>query len=674
MTDPWMSHRIDIEGDPSRYAQHEWLLTNGTGSYAMGTVPAINSRRYHALFVATTRPPVGRIAGLNQVLERLLVDPDDDGGAIQFTTCAFRAGDAVRYEPRGFDLLETFEKGLDVSWTYRAGDIELVRSLQLHWKRQAATVRYRLRGLDRGRLELHPMLTLRDFHALLQENDSTPIDVAARSTQVVVTRGGIAMCLSVAGASFEASSPSARWWHRIHYPIETQRGQADQEDWFVPGRFVVDLEGGDEHVIELAIALGEDVAAPEEDARRAHLETLQVPGDPDRRRLLAAAADDFVVDRKLGHRTLSTILAGYPWFADWGRDTFIALPGILLATGRYDEARSTLEAFAEAIDDGLVPNCFDDYDDKAAHYNTVDASLWFIHAALEYVTISGDRASWKAWLRDAVGRIIDAYIKGTSFDIAMTGDCLISAGSPSTQLTWMDAAHEGRAFTPRPGKTVEINALWHHALLGTAALIADDDARTADHYQRLGSRIRRAFNKLFWNDEVGGLYDHHYVDSSGDEHLDVSVRPNQVIAVAVAHSPLPRTKQRQVIRHVRDRLLVPWGLRTLPPDDPSYHGAYHGPAAQRDEAYHQGTVWPWLIGPYAEAVLRAGQFKEPAVAEARRAIEPLLEFMETDGLGQLNEIHEADEPHHPVGCIAQAWSVAAVLRVLHLIEMHGAVD
>jgi len=253
----------------------------------------------------------------------------------------------------------------------------------------------------------------------------------------------------------------------------------------------------------------------------------------------------------------------------------------------------------------------------------------------------------------------------------VAGDGLITAGSPETQLTWMDAACDGTVFTPRFGKVVEINALWHHALAGTAQLIAQRDPRTADHYRRLASRSRRAFGKVFWDDEAGCLRDHISIDAEGNDRPDPAIRPNQIFAVSVAHSPLPRTKQRKVIKMVADHLLTPYGLRTLASDDPNYHGTYSGPAFNRDEAYHQGTVWPWLIGPYAEAILRAGQFKPDALDEARNAIEPLIQFTKNPGIGQLHEIHEGDPPYRPVGCMAQAWSVAQVLRVLDLIQSAG---
>lgn len=671
MTDSWLTHTIEPDGHA---VGDEWLLTNGTGAYAMGTVGGLNTRRYHGLLIATTRPPVGRVVALNQVLERLTFPAPGRGRparpAMSFTTCAFRGADGgTVLEPNGSALLTRFEHGLCTRWTYASEDVLLVRELFLHWRQQAVTLRYALSGPCAGAtLNLHPMVTLRDFHQLAGREDEP--EVEAGTTQVMLRSGVGSVTIACDSGRFVADPD---WWYRVHYPVESERGQDDREDQFLPGYFEVPLAPGDDvHEIMLTAALGGRLVGPcaSSAARAGHLAPMveRIPADRPTAMVLARAADDFVAVRRIADRELSTILAGFPWFADWGRDTFIALPGLLLTTGRFQEARATLETFAAAIADGLVPNVFDDYDDTAAHYNTVDASLWFIHAALEYVETTGDRAAWEGWMDDAIAQILNAYIRGTAFGIGMAGDGLISAGTPQSQLTWMDAARDGVVFTPRCGKAVEINALWHHALMGTARLVGDVDARRADHYTRLAARTRRAFLRVFWDPERSVLRDCVWTDAAGEEHIDASLRPNQVFAVSVPHSPLPRTRQHHVLESLRNHLLTPFGLRTLPAEDANYHGSYRGSPFERDQAYHQGTVWPWLIGPYAEGLLRAGQFSPAAIDQARSAIEPLLQFMLGPGLGQLREIHEADPPHRPVGCIAQAWSVAQVLRVLDLIR------
>ncbi len=722
--DAWTTHALDLSDDPLAGLEREWLITNGTGAYAMSTVAACPTRRYHGLLVAATSPPTGRVVTVSQIWEQLRLEaraPHDARGAqrpavqeLEFATLRFRtqAGRPV-YAPRGYQMLQHFERGLSVKWTYAWGRIGFERQLTLHHKQQAATLRYRVTGLDkptaRATLRLEPMLALRDFHHL-RRGGNPGIEVPAPGT-MRVAEGTLAVTLHCAGARAE---PGGHWWYAVHYPLDTERGQDDTEDLFIPGRFNLQLEPAAEHEIALTIALGDAPADPADDASRTrHLAPIrktlaeampQAAASSRAAAALAIAADDFVVDRDVdGPR--STIVAGYPWFADWGRDTFIALPGLMLTTGRHNEAKRVLQAFAARIRDGLVPNRFDDYDPAAAHYNTVDASLWFIQAALRYLDATGDHKTWNDWLAAACIDIVEHYQRGTGGDDGGGGgrlihmddaDSLITAGHGGTQLTWMDAACGGVVFTPRAGKPVEINALWYAALLGLAERLARrKDPRQRDAgkaFSDLARCVAASFNDKFWNERDNCLYDHLWADASGQEHHDLALRPNQIFAVALPHSPLDAQRQQQVIAAVRDHLLTPVGLRTLPPDDPAYHGQYRGDQYHRDEAYHQGTIWPWLIGPYAEAVLRADSFSDAARQHARDAITPLLESLlgqripagdvddpartyplMRDAVGQLHEIHEADPhpligEHRPVGCPAQAWSVAELLRVAALLE------
>jgi predicted glycogen debranching enzyme len=688
----------------------EWLLSNGTGAYAAGTAAGCHTRRYHGLLIATTRPPVGRIVGLSQVCEQLVLSREAGAGAtpggpvrqvLDFATCMFRDIDNDEQRvmsPNGMAMIKQFARGLHVQWTYKWGKITLAKKLFLHWKQQAATLHYQVTGLEHmqssATLRLTPMLTLRDFHGLLHQGESPPIKIKTSGKNVTATLEDVAVTFCCDAPTGKVKfTKKEEWWHNIYYPIEAQRGQDDHEDYYLPGSFTIELPAGCASMeAMLTAALGAKPAAHVTDttARAAHLkavckklEPVAAAGEEDEdgenmQRCLAIATDDFVVDRVMGKKKLQTIVAGYPWFADWGRDSFIALPGLLLTTGRYGQARSVLQAFAGAIKDGLVPNRFDDYDDGAAHYNTVDASLWFVHAAAQYVAASGDTQAWEDWLADASVSIVDAYIRGTHHDIVMAGDCLISAGSATTQLTWMDAAcgepgtSDRVVFTPRHGKAVEINALWYNALATLAQSLPKSYADKADHYHKLTGRVKRSFGGVFWRDDLECLVDRVWTDEQGDRHPDYALRPNQIFAASLPYSPLPRTRQLKVVAAVRQYLLTPVGLRTLAEDDPHYHGYYSGGPLARDEAYHQGTIWPWLIGPYAEAVLRSGRFSSKAQADARLAIAPLVERLLGPGLGHLHEIHEAaigpDGSHRPVGCFAQAWSVAEVVRVLDLLS------
>jgi predicted glycogen debranching enzyme len=378
-------------------------------------------------------------------------------------------------------------------------------------------------------------------------------------------------------------------------------------------------------------------------------------------RRLARAAEDFVVARKAPDgQDGSTVIAGYPWFADWGRDTMISLPGLLLTTGQFARAKQVLGVFAQYVSEGMIPNRFDDHT-GIPDYNTVDASLWFVHAAFEYARLSGDSVTFDRVLRPACAQIIDGYRSGTRFNIKMDeADGLISQGDASTQLTWMDARCDGVTFTPRQGKPVEINALWYNALelMGR---------------KELSEKAAASFRKAFWISPFRGLAD--VVDGfpQGAEapypRRDLSIRPNQIFAASLPHSPLSDEQRSAVVEVVRRELLTPMGLRTLARNDRAYQGRYHGGPFQRDSAYHNGTVWPWLIGAFLEAHLRVHGRTGAARDQARRWLEPLIESMETFCVGQIGEINEGDPPHRSVGAFAQAWSVAEALRLAAELEM-----
>jgi predicted glycogen debranching enzyme len=372
---------------------------------------------------------------------------------------------------------------------------------------------------------------------------------------------------------------------------------------------------------------------------------------------LFRAASDFVVRRnRPDGKAGTTILAGYPWFADWGRDSMISLPGLLLATGRFAEAAAVLTVFAQYVSEGMIPNRFDDYTNEP-HYNTVDASLWFVNACYEYLEYSNDNKTFEKELLPACREIIRGYKAGTRFNIHMDErDGLIDQGDPTTQLTWMDAKMGDTVFTPRHGKAVEINALWYNAL----RLMGED---------ALAEGVRESFASAFWMSPFRGLAD-VVRGGPGAYQRDNSIRPNQIFAASLPHSPLPPERQSAVVEVVRRELLTPLGLRTLSPADPKYIGRYTGNQWRRDGAYHNGTVWPWLIGPFLEASLRMGDFSERARQQATQHLEPLLEHMLTGGcIGQIPECFDGDDPQRPVGTPAQAWSVAEVLRIAALLGL-----
>jgi glycogen debranching enzyme len=400
---------------------------------------------------------------------------------------------------------------------------------------------------------------------------------------------------------------------------------------------------------------------------------------------LCLTADAFIAKRHTNNNDRTTILAGYPWFADWGRDAFISLPGLLLSTGRFEEAKSVLTTFASAADEGMIPNRFDDRS-GTTYFNSVDASLWFINSAFQYLQATDDLKTFNHQLMPTIRWIIESYQQGTRFDIHADTDGLITAGNYQTQLTWMDAKFDGVAFTPRCGKAVEVNALWYNALCLlaqyqpgwhefpsleiTAKMAVPDTENTGKSissprdYKSLSDKVRAGFCELFWNKSKGYLNDCIHPDGSVDE----SLRPNQIFAVSLGFSPLSVTQQKSVVKAVQKHLLTPYGLRTLNVHNSRYQGKYTGPQKQRDEAYHQGTIWSFLLGPFVESYLKVNGFSRKSRKKAAEFIQPLLKHLTEDCcLGSVSEIFDGDTPHRPKGCIAQAWSVAELIRAYRLI-------
>ncbi len=636
---------VDVRGQLAPHDQQEWLLTNGTGAFADGTVVGMNTRRYHGLLVAATVPPVGRVVTVNRVAEILTLDGDEPSPhELSINTFANSV-----IHPHGEQYLTRFALEDDARWGYVVDGVRVDKNVQLLWGQQAAAVRYTVyagtaaNGLGRQfKLAVRPFLGLRDFHALRRVGQA--FSIAPAEQRVTVTDGHNSVTITGDGATF---AESADWWFGHVYPIETERGQDDTEDLFTPGTFT--LQGRGRGTFTLWIALDPSATFTTYDAELARRPPAPMPPKPTSRTVnqLSHAAADFVVARKSPDGSPgTTIMAGYPWFSDWGRDTMISLPGLMLVTKRFAEARRVLSVFAQYVDGGMIPNRFDDYTD-APEYNTVDASLWFVHAAFEYARLSGDDDALAEVLMPACRKIIDGYRAGTRYHIGMDpADGLIHQGDPDTQLTWMDAKTGGVVFTPRQGKPVEINALWYHALL----LMREDD---------LAAQVAQSFRAQFWLGDDQGLADVIHLNQP-----DRRVRPNQIFAVSLPHSPLTPDQQRAVVSVVQRDLLTPMGLRTLAPSDPNYRGRYTGDQFHRDGAYHNGTVWPWLIGPFLDAYLKVNDRSPAAVAQAKAWLKPLAKHFADEGcLGQIAEIFDGDEPRRSVGCYAQAWSVAEVLRL-----------
>ncbi|MBT6146858.1 MAG: glycogen debranching protein [Gemmatimonadetes bacterium] len=627
----------------------EWIEPNGLGGWASSTVSGAHTRRYHGLLVAAVQPPVDRRVLLSRLDETLhLMD-----GPVELTTSLFPGA----VQPEGYQWLTEFSTDPVATFHYRIGDIVFVRTIAAVHGRNATIIRYHLAQAQApARLELRPLYAGRDYHQLVRANDD--ITRTGDFTDDVFSyapyEGQTAVRLHVPGSRF---STSDHWYYNYQYPREEERGLDSEEDLFSPGLLTVIMRPGETLTVVAAADDGDlegEALYQREIQRRSQRSCPPLLQDDPVGRRLVQAADAFLVRR--GDER-ATILAGYHWFADWGRDTMISLPGICLVTGRFDEARRVLQAFADASSSGLIPNRFPDVG-ETPEYNTVDATLWFFHALRRYVEVSGDQdLARQLW--PLLQQMLDAHRRGTRYGIGVDVDGLLKAGQTGSQLTWMDAKVGEWVVTPRIGKPVEIQALWINALDTAArfARLCGDDESAAVCVED-ARRAATSFARRFWNEDRHCLYD--LVDGPNGD--DAAIRPNQLLALSLPVAVVDDKHARQILTVVERDLLTPRGLRSLAPQDAAYRGVYHGSPVDRDGAYHQGTVWGWLMGPYLSALVRFGGDRAPA--RARRLIDGFAEHLDEAGLDSISEVFDGDAPHAPKGCFAQAWSVAELLRAL----------
>lgn len=628
----------------------EWLETNGLGGYAMGTLAGAHTRRYHGLLCAALRPPVDRRMLLSKLDEQVRVD-----GAEHALSCNLYGGVV---HPNGHERLVGFRRDPWPTWTYEAGGARIEKSVIMVQGHNAVIVRYAcLEAPQPVALLARPLLAMRDHHHLCRARVEFELQAEAAPGVVMLQRDGGPMLRLEFGAG--AFAPSTEWYYNFDYPIERERGLDCIEDLYSPGTVEWVLHPG--RAATLTAGAGEPLPmgveeAVEDERRRREALAARAPEGDEVARTLFVAADQFIVTRPDRGKDALSIIAGYPWFTDWGRDTMIALPGLLLATGRHDEARRVLLTYADAMEDGLIPNVFPDGPSEAA-YNTVDATLWFFVASRRYYKATRDLDLFADTLFDRMREAMAAHVQGTRHGIRMAADGLLTAGDETTQLTWMDAKVGDWVVTPRHGKAVEINALWHSAIR-TMEFFARKLGEESGPYGRLARAVKEAFRATFWSDELGYCY-----DCVRGEERDATLRPNQVIALALPYSVLKGTQERSILRVVTERLLTPCGLRTLAPDHPGYRGRYEGDQWARDGAYHQGTVWPWLLGPYLDAYMAHSNRSPEMRGRVRELLACLVDHLAQAGLGTVSEIFDGDAPHCPRGCPAQAWSVAELLRV-----------
>jgi predicted glycogen debranching enzyme len=636
-------------------AQGEWLETNGLGGWAYGTVVNMQTRFYHAVLAAALQPPTERMVLLAKLDETLLID------STPHPLYANRwASGHVHSE--GLLRLHSFALDPFPTWTYIAGDVTVTKRLFMRHGQNTTVVRYhvqRAAGKGPTALLIDPLVTCRTIHGVHYHNDWPFAQELLTPSSVTVEAyvGAPRLYLAASGGAYERAG---EWVNDLYYPYEELRGEHTQEDLYRPGRFRWTVEGAGELTL---VASTEPVEAlegarceQEERDRRERLVGLSGVPDPFGRALVLAA-DQFIVQRKSTGK--ATVIAGYPWFTDWGRDTMIALPGLTLTTRRYTLARELLQTFAAYERDGLIPNCFPEEGGQPL-YNTADASLWFFEAVWQYLRHTGEDDFVRTDLWPVLIRIATRHIAGTLFDIRVTPDGLLRCGNPGVQVTWMDAKVGDWVVTPRDGKPVEIQALWYNALRILADLCDRFGAfDQASGWRRRAKQAAASFDRLFWNEAEGCCFDRLADDGTPDP----AIRPNQVFTMTLTHPILTGERAQRTVDLLFRELYTPYGLRSLSPRDPAYKGVYVGTRQERDAAYHQGTVWAWLLPPFLRAYLAAYGRPPEAVSRARRLLEPMRAHLSEYGLGSIAENFDGDLPHHPRACVAQAWSVAEALRL-----------
>lgn len=652
----------EVCGNLEHAESREWLVTNGLGGYASGTVAGTTTRKYHGLLVAALDPPVNRVVLVNSIDE-----------SARYLESVFPLG-ANRWKsgfvsPRGFLQIESFHlEGSKPVWRYALADALLEKRV---WMAQGENTTYVQYSLLRGRAPVEisgkVLVNYRGSHGTTHPaNWQMRIDEVEHGLRVKAFDDAAAFYLKCPLASW---TPRHEWYRDFFLSAEHERGLDDSEDRLYAGRFQFRLHLGES--VTLVLSTEESASLDGEQARTGqsnHDLHLFQAWQSQRSKTCASAADDepgwfwqlvlaadqFIVQRSFpGRQDGKTIIAGYPWFNDWGRDTMIALPGLTLATGRPEMARSILRSFTHYLDGGLLPNYFPDSRDEP-RYNTVDATLWLFQAVREFYQATQD-LEFVREMMPFLSSIIEHHLQGTRFNIKVDpADGLLATDNTEVQLTWMDAKIGDWIVTPRTGKAVEINALWINALHAVASF-ARPLGEPPEQYEVLAAKATHSFQK-FWNEDRQCCFD--VIDTPAGPP-DASLRPNQVFAVSLPVSPLSPDQRRAVVDFVAEQLLTSHGLRSLSPSEPGYRGQYNGGQRERDSAYHQGTVWGWLLGPFALAHYRV--YHDAAVAQS--FLEPLGRTIASGGLGTLGEIYDGDPPYAGKGCIAQAWTVAEVFRV-----------
>jgi predicted glycogen debranching enzyme len=650
------NRKMDIKSGLGR----EWLVANGLGGYSSSTIIGCNARKYHGLLVASLEPPIKR----HVLLSKLEEEVEFEGRIHRLSTNEY-VGSVY---PEGYKWLSSFENDPFPTWTFKLGDVSLIKKLFTLHGHNAVLISYRVSNpQSRGiKISLRPLITSRGIHQT--GGDFNP-EIVDQENHVFSFTNETFLGIGCYPGKWVPSglSEEDRWYRRFHYRLERERGYPSVEDLYCPGQFLLKPRGSIEFTV---LAVGgrnegyepfmrlfkpdngyyEKLINREIERRKSLTKNFRKGTDIKEDKLdpLIISADSFVVERRKPRG--KSIIAGYHWFSDFGRDTFISLPGLTLVTRRFEDAKRVIWTFSEAIKHGLIPNNFSE--DGTPYFNGVDASLWFIYAAQKYYEYTGDNEFIKR-LMPSMKAIVRGFMKGNQ--MARVGeDGLISILPTSKALTWMDVNVGDHHATPRFGRVVEINALWFNALRFLGDVVED-----SNDYDELAAKVQSGY-KVFWNEDRGCLFDFVL----GDEK-NASIRPNQIFSLSLPYSPLDREKGVSIIKVVGKELLTPYGLRSLERSNPEYRGYYAGDTVSRDLAYHQGTVWSWLLGPFITAFVKIRKHSVESKDKARELLRPLNSHMSESGLGTISEIFDAEPPYKPRGCISQAWSVGEVLRAYY---------
>jgi len=652
--------------------KQEWLISNGLGGYASSTVLGINTRKYHGLLVAALAPPRDRRVCLAKL------DEETSFGGSTYLLGANELQNGIF--PQGHMFLKEFSISPFPKYVYAVPNVEVEKTIFMPHEKNAVITTYNIsnRSGSDVRFRVFPLINWRHIHSVTDKCRISWEFIQKQEEKEVDMRFNVPQSVLIMKTTKGRYHAAERWVERTHYREEAMRGESFLDDCYQPGYFEISVEANENGNFGLIAVVDKN----EVDARKVlaempdtthDIEALQKREMRRKENLLKAfykenenvsvndwlnwiilATDAFIV--KGTGDMQKCVIAGYHWFEAWGRDTFVSLPGLMLVTGRFEDAKEVLQTFKKLCERGLIPNFIPDQLGQPV-YNSVDTTLWFVNAVLQYLKYTNDFEFVREQLWETLRTIIENHSKGTAFNIRLDSDCLLSHGS---QLTWMDAVVDGQPITPRAGKAVEVQALWYSALK-TVELLANKfkERSEAERYLQMAEMARRSFVEKFWNPQQNCLF-----DVVGEYGEDGSLRPNQIVSVALDFTMLDKTKNEEIVDTMHRELLTPYGLRTLARNDPKYIGVYAGDRRSRDKAYHNGTVWPWLIGPFTTAFLKTKGYSDYTRAHAlKNFLLPLVaEQIFKAGLGNISEIFDGDSPHTPRGCIAQAWSVAEPFR------------